>query len=252
MRAFVVGEPNVGTLRALNYSPTVERIRRAGSGSARPLSSVVRGLGSAYGTVFTRRDCDFNHGVELITQGDMFAAEPVGRIIRVDSMHHPERHKVTRGQVLISGAGTLGDNTLFGQSILADGRLEGKYVGPHAMTLDFEAPDDDFSLFSYAWLASRTGVEAICSTLYGTVVVGLRKDLLGSLPVPVAPTPIVRKIAVLVRRCSLGREIFLRDIRRARSLVEQLPEMQEAQRMWGALGRHNIMWEGPFPSLVAW
>src|SRR5262249_2221969 len=108
------------------------------------------------------------------------------------------------------------------------------------------------SLFTYAWLACRTGVEAICSTLYGTVIVGLRKDLLGSLPVPVAPASIVSKVASLVRTCSAGRETFLRDIRRARSLVEQLPEMQQPHEMCGTLRRHTIMWDGPFPSLVAW
>ncbi|WP_280153258.1 hypothetical protein [Piscinibacter sp. XHJ-5] len=252
MKTFVVDEPSVGALRALNYSPAVERIRRAGSNSARPLSSIVKEFGRAYGTVFTRRDCDSNHGVELITQGDMFAAEPTGRIIRLDSMHHPERHIVTRGQVLISGAGTLGENELFGRSILADGRLVGKYVGPHAMALQFEAPDDDFSLFTYAWLACPTGIQAIRSTSYGTKILGLRKDLLGSLPIPLAHSSVVGKIASLVRSCSEGRETFLRDIRRARTLVEQLPEMQQAHEMCGALRRHSIMWSGPFPSLVAW
>jgi hypothetical protein len=252
MKTFIVEEPRVGALRALNYSPAVERIRRAGSSSARPLTSIVEGFGKAYGTVFTRRDCDSNHGVELITQGDMFAAEPVGRIIRSDSMLHPERHLVTRGQVLISGAGTLGQNELFGRSILADGRLVGKYVGPHAMALHFEDPDSDFSLFAYAWLASPTGIDSVRSTSYGTKILGLRKDLLGSLPIPVAPKSVISRVASLVRKCSAGRELFLRDIRRARALVEQLPEMQQAFEMCGGLRRHSVMWEGPFRSLVAW
>jgi hypothetical protein len=252
MKTFVVEQPNVSALRALNYSPAIERIRRAGSESAKPLSSLVEGFGKAYGTVFTRLDCDAQHGIELITQGDMFAAEPVGRVIRADSMNHPERHLVSHGQVLISGAGTLGENELFGRSIIADGRLVGKYVGPHAMALQFKAPDDDFSLFTYAWLASPTGIQAVRSTSYGTKILGLRKDLLGSIPVPVAPKATIAKVAALIRACSQGRENFLRDIRHARLLVEQLPEMQEALEMCGVLRRHSIMWTGPFPSLSAW
>src|SRR5690606_33502686 len=81
MRAFVVDEPRIGALRALNYAPAVERIRRAGSSSARPLSDIVKAFGPAYGTVFTRLDCHSDHGIELLSQSDMFAAEPRGRVI---------------------------------------------------------------------------------------------------------------------------------------------------------------------------
>lgn len=252
MRAFIVNEPRSQALRALNYSPAIERIRQAGSSSARPLRSIVREIGPAYGSVFTRLDCHPDHGVELITQGDMFAAEPSGRVIRLDSMLHPERHLVTRGQVLIAGAGTLGENELYGRSILADSRLAGKYVGPHSMSLHFEDPDDDYSLFTYAWLASPTGIQAIRSTSYGTKILGLRKDALSSLPVPIAPKEIVSKVAGLVRSCSEGREAFLRDLRHARGLVEHLPDVQQAHEMCAERRRHSVMREGPFPSLVAW
>lgn len=252
MRAFVVDNPSVGALRALNYSPAVERIRLAGSDSARPLSTLVKDFGPAYGTVFTRLDCSAEHGVELITQGDMFAAEPAGRVIRLDSMRQPERHLVTRGQVLIAGAGTLGENELYGRSILADDRLVGKYVGPHSMSLHFEEPGSDDSLFAYAWLASPTGIQALRSTSYGTKILGLRKDLLRTLPVPVAPSSTVTRVAKLVRKCSAGREKFLRKLREARRLVEAIPAVQEAHAMCGERRRHSLLWDGPFPSLAAW
>jgi len=252
VRTFVVEAPSVGALRALNYAPAVERIRRAGSSSARPLRELVKAFGPAYGTVFTRLDCHPDHGVELITQGDMFAAEPEGRVIRRDSMLHPERHLVTRGQVLIAGAGTLGENELYGRSILADARLAGKYVGPHSMSLHFEDPDDDFSLFTYAWLASPTGIQALRSTSYGTKILGLRKDLLSTIPVPKAPQHLVRRVAELVRACSSGRELFLRDLRAARRLVQTIPEMQVATEMCTERCRRSVCWEGSFPSLCAW
>jgi hypothetical protein len=252
MRAFVVDAASKGALRALNYSPAVERIRQAGSSSARPLREIVREFGPAYGTVFTRLDCHPDHGVELITQGDMFAAEPAGRVIRLDSMRQPERHLISRGQVLIAGAGTLGENELYGRSILADGRLIGKYVGPHSMSLHFESPDDDYSLFTYAWLASPTGVQAIRSTSYGTKILGIRKDLLSSLPVPNAPRDVVRHVATLIRQCSENREVYARTIRAARATVSDLPEMREAHEACAERVRRSIMWEGPFPSLGAW
>lgn len=252
MKAFTIEEPSVTALRALNYSPAVERIRRAGSSTARPLRSLVKAVGPAYGTVFTRVDCHPDHGVELITQGDMFAAEPSGRVIRLDSMLHPERHLVTRGQVLIAGAGTLGENELYGRSILADGRLAGKYVGPHAMSLHFEEPDDDFSLFTYAWLACPTGIQALRSTSYGTKILGLRKDLLCSLPVPEAPTDVVKRVASLIRVCVSGRERYLNDLRAARAIVDALPDVQAAHEMCSQRRRRSVVWAGPLPSLCGW
>jgi len=252
MKVFMVDEPRVGALRALNYSPAVERIRRAGAASARPLRAIVKAFGPAYGAVFTRLDCHRDHGVELITQGDMFAAEPVGRIIRRDSMSQPERHLVTRGQVLIAAAGTLGENELFGRSILADGRLVGKYVGPHSMSLHFEDPDDDFSLFTYAWLATPTGIRAIRSTSYGTKILGLRKDLLSSIPIPEAPRPLVKRVAGLIRRCTLKREEYAQGIQEARRVFEGVPEIGEALAACSVRSHRSLVWSGSLPSICAW
>ena len=125
--AFRVAQPRSTALRALNYSPVVERLRHSKSHSVR-LGSLLRELGAAYGTVFTRLDCSPEHGIELISQSDMFATETAGRVIRRDSMANPDRHRVRRWQVLIAGAGTLGENELYGRCIIADGRLTGKYV----------------------------------------------------------------------------------------------------------------------------
>jgi hypothetical protein len=252
MKAFVVDEPRTGALRALNYAPAVERIRRAGSSSARPLREIVKEFGPAYGSVFTRIDCHPDQGVELITQGDMFAAEPSGRVIRLDSMPHPERHLVTRGQVLIAGAGTLGENELYGRSILADDRLAGKYVGPHSMSLHFEEPDDDFSLFTYAWLASPTGVQAVRSTSYGTKILGLRKDLLGGIPVPEASAEMIARVADLIRKCVRGREAYARLIQCGRRELESLTIVQSAIDACGRRTRRSVLWNGPFPTLGAW
>ena len=252
MKTFIVKEPSTSALRALNYSPAIERIRRVGSRSARTLREIVRDFGPAYGSVFVRRDCDPEYGVELITQGDMFAAEPAGRVIRRDSMASPARHLVTRGQVLIAGAGTLGENELYGRAILADERLIGKYVGPHSMSLHFDSPDDDFSLFTYAWLASPTGTEAIRSASYGTKILGLRKDMLTSLPVPEVPGHIVTKVADLIRLCTKNRELFLRATRAARQVILDLPEIIEAHTACSTRIRRSVLWGGPFPSLGAW
>ncbi len=126
--AFAVGNTSVDTFRALNYSPFLECFRqpRDRKKSTR-LGEMVSAVGPAYGTVFTRIDCHPSQGVELISQSDMFSAEPAGRVVRSDSMTRPERHQVQRWQVLIAGAGTLGETELYGRSIIA-GRAAGREV----------------------------------------------------------------------------------------------------------------------------
>lgn len=252
MKVFVVDDTRSRALRALNYSPAIERIRRAGSNSARPLREVVRMFGPAYGTVFTRLDCQPDHGVELVTQSDMFAAEPQGRVIRRDCMPEPERHLIKRGHILIAGAGTLGENEIYGRALLADNRLAGKYVGPDAMTLVFEDSDDDFSLFSYAWLASPTGVQAIRATSYGTKILRFREDLLTALPVPIASRSIVKRVADLIRQCTSSRERYAEQIGEARHLLEQMPDMHDALKACSNRTRRSIWWSGPLPSIRAW
>lgn len=252
MRAFVVDEPRVGALRALNYAPAVERIRRAGSGSARPLSDIVKTFGPAYGTAFARLACEADHGVELLSQSDVFAAEPQGRVIRSDSMPHPDRHLIEPGQVLVAGVGTLKETELYGRAILADARLVGKYLSQDAMAIVFEDPSSALSLYTFAWLASPTGMQVLRSTSYGTKLLRFRKDLLSTIPVPLAATSTVSRVAQLVRDCSIGRERFLDLLLKARALVNAMPEMQAAHDMCAERQRRSVLWEGPFPSLGAW
>jgi len=252
VRAFVVDEPRFGALRALNYSPAVERIRRSGSNSARPLRDIVKTFGPAYGTAFARLGCELEHGVELLSQSDVFAAEPQGRVIRRDSMPHPELHLVEAGQVLVAGVGTLKENELYGRAILADGRLTGKYLSQDAMAVVFEEPHSDLALYTYAWLASPTGLAILRSTSYGTKLLRFRRDILSTTPVPIAPRKTVARVANHVRECSAGREKYLRDIHAARTLVGAMPEMQAAHEMCAERRRRSIIWDAPLASLSAW
>ncbi len=250
--AFLVAKPNSAALRALNYTPEVERLRSRHGADGTNLGALVSGMGPAYGAVFVRLDCERQHGVELIAQADMFAAEPEGRIIRRDSMARPERHLVKRWQVLIAGAGTLGENELYGRAIIADGRLAGKYVGPDAMVLTFNEPEADQSLFTYAFLLSRVGLKAIRATSCGTKILHPRKDLLAAIPVPVPPPSTCSRVARLIRRCVEQRERQIRELQAARRLLEDFPEMREAHSMCAERVARAVLWAGPLPTIGAW
>lgn len=252
MKAFLVTAPRSTALRALNYNPEAERLRTAKSRESRPLREYVADFGRAYGTMFARIDCDPKHGVELLSQADMFAAEPRGRVIRESSMPQSDLHRVTRGDVLFAGAGTLGETELYGRALIADGRLEGKYVGQDSLRLRFHEPDSDDALFAYAFLASPTGVRLLRSTSYGTKLLRFRKALLDGVNIPVPDKNIRTRVAALIRKTMAGREAFHRQTEAARHVLSSLPEVAEAQELCSRRVRRTVSWKGPFPTLCAW
>jgi hypothetical protein len=250
--AFTTDRPSASALRALNYTPEIERLRRTHKGRSIPLGDLLHKMGPAYGTVFTRVDCTPEMGVELLSQADMFAAQPRGRVIRRDSMAHPELHEIHRFDVLLAGAGTLGDNELYGHALIADGRLIGKYVGPDSMTLIFKEPGSDISLVAYAFLASEIGVRAIRATSYGTKILRFREDLLGTIPVPLPADKILKRVGSLVRACVEQRDVYAQEFQKAQNVISQLPEMREALAMCTSRRARAVMWHGPLTSLSAW
>jgi type I restriction enzyme S subunit len=166
-------------------------------------------------------------------------------------MAHPDRHEIKHLQVLIAGAGTLGENELYGRALLADARLIGRFVGPDAMALTFKEPGGSFGLFAYAFLASPTGISAIRSTSYGTKILRFREDLFGSLPIPRADDETVERVASLIRCCTDQREVYLRELQAARRVLEDLPEMQEAHAMCAERSAKFTLWDGSLDTLGA-
>ena len=251
---FAVRSPNVTALRALNYAPAVEAFRaKANSRSCRRLGDLLANIGLGYGSVFTRLDCDLAHGIELVSQGDMFATEPAGRIIRRDSIPNSSEHEIQRWQVLVAGAGTLGENELYGRSIIADGRLAGRYVGPDAMTMTFEVPGSVESLYAYAFLCTKIGVQCVRATSYGTKVLRLRSEMLSDLPIPFASDRFVDQVSELIRRAVLKRDAYALELRKARDIVEAIPEYAAASEMCAASKPRATAYPGKtFPTLSAW
>ena len=253
--AFIIEAPRTASLRALNYDQQVEalKISKGRKFRATPLNSLLQSLGASYSQVFTRLDCSENHGVELISQADMFAAEPAGRIIRRDSMPNSIDHEVQRWQLLIAGAGQMGEGNLFGRSIIADGRLTGKFLGGDAVDLIFKEPGGDLNLWTYAFLNTSLGMRAVRACAYGTSIPHMRLDLLGEVPIPLPEDEaLLQRVAELVRNCVIHRELYLRELHNAREVIEDLPEMRTAYDLCAERKAHVVCWTGELPTLCAW
>lgn len=252
-QAYTVKALSGRTLRALNYVPEIEALRELrGADNTCDLGEMLAALGPAYARGFTRHDCTPEFGEELLSQSDMFAAEPQGRVIRGDALHGLEDYRIKRWQVLLAGNGTLGENELYGRAIIADGRLEGKLVGSDANVLHFAEPGSTTSLYCYAFLCTKLGIRAVRSTSYGTKNLRHRKDILADLPIPLADLATMERVAALIRRTVEQRELYLSKVREARGVVEQLPEMQEALAMCQDRRARCVTWSKDLPTLCGW
>ncbi|WP_437316317.1 hypothetical protein [Sorangium sp. So ce385] len=209
-------------------------------------------MGKTYAKVLTRVDCTSEDADELLSQVDVFAAEPSGRKIRGDLMSFREDLRICRGDVLIAGAGQLGDTNLFGRAIIADGRLAGKLAAGDLMVLRFGEPDDDRSLYTYAFLASSIGLRLIRACAYGTSIPRMRPDLVQEIPVAVPDKDIISRVAALIRKVMTSRETYLHRLRAGRGVIEALPEMREAHSMCAERRARCVTWSGPLITLNAW
>ena len=252
-RSAFVARPTQRALRALNYSPALEVLGSSPRGQAcRPLKAFLKTMGPAYGSVFTRADCRFPNGIELLSQSDMFAFSPVGRRIRTDSLPNPLDHEIRRWQVLLAGAGTLGKTELYGRATIADDRIVGRYVGPDAMVLTFAEEGGAENLYVHAFLSSRVGFEAIRATSYGTKLLRFRGDMLGSLPVPIPAEATIERVADAMRQAVVLREQAASCFDAARRVIDQLPAVGEARQLLGGRARKAIAWSGQLPTIRAW
>jgi hypothetical protein len=251
--AFAVANIKPTALRSLNYSPIVEAFReRAKSkmGGWR-LAEMVSPDSLVYGDMLKAVDCTREFGVEFLSQSDMFAAEPCGRMIRRDLLKDSNR-LLRKWQVLIAGAGTLGESELYGRCVLADGRLEGRYACSDAIVFTFDRPNSSESLYTYAFLGTRVGIRCLRSTSYGTKILRFRPDLLAALPIPRAPEHLVEHIAVLIRSSVENREKYATEMRKARQVIEDVRGYREALGMCHERVARSLIWSGDLSTMGAW
>jgi hypothetical protein len=250
--AYLAKSVTQATVRALNYSREVEILReKALTDSAIVCLGEIAKVPSASNYIFRQVDCAPGHGEEILTQADMFAAEPSGRVVRRDLMPNPEVRRIRRGQILIAGAGQMEETNLFGRSILSDARLVGKVLCGDAIMLNGDEESDKF-LYLYAFLCSPYGVRFVRSTAYGSSIPRPRLDLLNKLPIPIPDAATLKRIADLVRSTVTNRELYLSEVQAARACLEALPEMQEAIRLCQERKARCAVWDGNLPTMTAW
>ncbi|MBE4737234.1 methylation-associated defense system restriction endonuclease subunit S MAD5 [Streptomyces caniscabiei] len=194
------------TLRALNFQPRARKIlRRLGEVENVTLGEVCQGGQLSRGLRFPRVDGEpgDTYSYRLVGQRQAFWLRPEGRWI---SKAHTSKEVVAEDEtVLVAARGTLGENEVFGRSILVTGVWSG-----HAYSEDFLRMRSGLSGFSGAYLSALLRAEPLFRVLRSCSTGGKQQDihlgLCAAIPVPTLTAKDRERIAKTVRQAYRRRD----------------------------------------------
>ena len=201
---FVVQRPEAISLRALNFSPRANRLtERLQDVPHRSLGDICHDGKLQTGARFKRIDADPAYGVRLIGQRQAFWVEPEGRWINpneapADIMQQDET-------VLIAAHGTLGENEVFGRSILVTGTWI-KHAYSQDFVRAFSGTPDISGAYLFAFLRSGVAFRLLRSMSVGGKQQEYHTALLREMPIPECTSADRERIAETVRQAYRRRD----------------------------------------------
>ncbi|MFC8423681.1 restriction endonuclease subunit S [Streptomyces sp. NPDC057236] len=207
------------TLRALNFQPRARKIlRRLGEVDHVTLGEVCAGGRLRTGARFKRVDADPAYGVRLVGQRQAFWARPEGRWISLEQA--PDDVMQQDETVLVAAHGTLGDNEVYGRSILVTGSWTS-----HAFSQDFlrvvSGNPDVPGAYLFAFLRSEAMFRVLRSMSVGGKQQEYHTKLIRELPVPLLADEDRERIAGIVREAYRQRDAADRKEDRALAVLEE-------------------------------
>lgn len=167
-------------LRAWNFAAGGGVVRLLGQRWKTQLRDVLVDNGIFNGPRFARVECLPPHGIDFLSQRDVFMIRSVGRRIVVPDI--PKRLLfVPRNALLVGSHGQMNEGSIFGKIELAS--FAGWRSG---VTQDIlrVLPKDRYRELAYAFLSTAVGQWLLKSTAVGTSIPSMRVDLLERLPFP--------------------------------------------------------------------
>ncbi|GCB46465.1 restriction endonuclease subunit S [Streptomyces sp. NL15-2K] len=185
------------SLRALNFQPRAQRIlERLGERECVTLGEVCEGGMLRTGKRFKRVEADRAHGVRLVGQRQSFWVRPEGRWISAEQA--PDDILQQDETVLIAAHGTLGENEVYGRSILVTGSwLDNAFSQDFVRVLSGDANVPGAYLF--AFFRSDAAFRVLRSMSVGGKQQEYHTKLLRELPIPLLTQPDRDRIAATVR-----------------------------------------------------
>ena len=147
-----------------------------------------------------RWSCDSSHGIELLSQRDVFMIRPIPQWISskcdVSTLIIPQR------SLLVSSRGQFSQGSLFARVESSEHGFAGKAVTEDIVRL---VPQPDSFAIAYAFLSSALGYRLLRSVAYGTSIPGMRLDLMRDLPFPELDRELSRQVEGHIEEAAIRR-----------------------------------------------
>lgn len=201
---FEVNSVSAHSLRALNYVPRAQNlVHSLGSVPSAPLGEICSGGLLRKGARFNRVATEPPYGVRLVGQRQAFWARPEGRWISAERA--PKDILQADETVLVAAHGTLGENEVYGRSVLVTGSWLGNAFSEDFLRIlsgDPEVP----GAYLFAFFRSNAAFRILRSMSVGGKQQEYHPKLLRELPIPIAPPADRERIAETVRQAYRDRD----------------------------------------------
>ena len=143
-------------------------------------------------TKFRKRVYVRKNGIPLLSSKQLFQIEPVGLKLLSEKFHAKDMNEIglIKNLITISCGGTVGNVNIIPEY------MEGWASSQHSLRLQLKSAISAGYLF--AWLSCNMGQTLLKRHKYGSVVVHIDLEMLDSIPVPVLPPSLEKKIGNLV------------------------------------------------------
>ncbi|MFD7131362.1 restriction endonuclease subunit S [Streptomyces sp. NPDC059894] len=185
------------SLRALNFQPRARAIvERLGERECVSLGEVCEGGMLRTGKRFKRIEAAPAHGVRLVGQRQSFWVRPEGRWISAEQA--PDDILQEDETVLIAAHGTLGENEVYGRSVLVTGAWLDNAFSQDFVRVVSGDPDVQ-GAYLFAFFRSEAAFRVLRSMSVGGKQQEYHAKLLRELPIPVLTQSDRDRIAATVR-----------------------------------------------------
>ncbi|OYP68713.1 restriction endonuclease subunit S [Prevotella sp. P5-64] len=162
-----------------------------------------------------KREYVEKNGVPFLSSSDMMLANPLRgcKQIRKNS-NNIENMLVSKGDILISRSGTVGNTVIVGDT------LNQVAVSEHAMKLSIDsskiAPE-----YVFAYFKTKQGQNSLQILPYGSVIITLGEEFLGNVDLPIIPKEDMDNVVELIKEYVYKNDKAIELENQAISMVEQ-------------------------------
>lgn len=162
-----------------------------------------------------KREYVEKNGVPFLSSSDMMLANPLRGCKQIrKTSNNIENMLVSKGDILISRSGTVGNTVIVGDT------LNGVAVSEHAMKLSIDtskiAPE-----YVFAYFKTKQGQNSLQILPYGSVIITLGEEFLGNVDLPILAKEEMDKVISLIKEYVSKNDKAIEMENQAIKMVEQ-------------------------------